>query len=383
VGDNIKIENNRRAQYFIVGSNLVIDSAVPMFSSNETDNVEINITWFSQYSILDIISDETSGGKVQYQLPRAPISASYVWVYKNGVRLTQDQDYYVNIPRNVVYIDMNSVLTDVIKIVLFSSDIYRLPSAYEIHKDMLNIYHYNRFSKNEVTLATALYYYDTTITVTDGSQLTAPIPSRNVPGIILIEGERIEYMSKTGNLLSQLRRGSQGTAIAETHVSGASVIDVGATQILPYNETQDRTDFVSDGSTLLIGPLNFVPEQGTRTSWFRNTVPNSYGPCDQIEIFAGGRRLRKDPIDVWVESNGAYSPTADETREAEFAVDGTTAYIRLTEPLAAGTRVTVIKRIGKTWYDRGQTTASNGQTLLDNTNSIARFIAEKTTLLPR
>jgi hypothetical protein len=190
-------------------------------------------------------------------------------------------------------------------------------------------------------------------------------------------------MSKTGNLLSQLRRGSQGTAIAETHISGASVIDVGATQILPYNETQDRTDFVSDGSTLLIGPLNFVPVQGTRTSWFRNTVPNSYGPCDQIEIFAGGRRLRKDPIDVWVESNGAYSPTADEKREAEFAVDGTTAYIRLTEPLAAGTRVTVIKRIGKTWYDRGQTTASNGQTLFDNTNAIAKFIAEKTTLLPR
>jgi len=383
VGDNIKIENNRRAQYFIVGSNLVIDSAVPMFSSNETDNVEINITWFSQYSILDIISDEISGGKVQYQLPRAPISASYVWVYKNGVRLTQDQDYYVNIPRNVVYIDMNSVLTDVIKIVLFSSDIYRLPSAYEIHKDMLNIYHYNRFSKNEVTLATALHYYDTTITVTDGSQLTAPIPSRNVPGIILIEGERIEYMSKAGNLLSQLRRGSQGTAIAEVYALGSSVIDVGANQTLPYNETQDRTDFVSDGSTLLIGPLNFVPAQGARTSWFRNTVPGSYGPCDQIEIFAGGRRLRKDPIDVWVESNGAYSPTADETREAEFAVDGTTAYIRLTEPLAAGTRVTVIKRIGKTWYDRGQTTASNGQTLLDNTNSIARFIAEKTTLLPR
>ena len=384
VGDDIKIENDLRAEYSIIESNLVIDSSFAMTTTNETDNVEINVTWFSEYAILDMVTDETAGGKVQYQLPRTPISASYVWVYKNGVRLTQDQDYYVSVPRNVVYINATSLLSDNIKIVLFSSDIYRSPSAFEIHKDMLNIYHYNRFSRGEAVLAQDLHYYDTSITVLNGAIfLTDPIPTRNVPGIIHIEGERIEYMSKVGDVLSQLRRGSQGTAIAEIYTAGTSVIDVGYEEILPYNETQDRTDFVSDGSSLLIGPLDFVPAQGTRTSWFRDTVPNAYGPCDQIEVFAGGRRLRKDPISVWVEANGAYSPAADETLEAEFAVDGIAAYIRLTAPLAAGTRVTVIKRTGRIWYDRGETTASNGQTLLDNSTSIARFIAEKTTLLPR
>jgi hypothetical protein len=190
-------------------------------------------------------------------------------------------------------------------------------------------------------------------------------------------------MRKIGNVLSQLRRGSQGTAIAEIYNIGTTVVDVGYDEVLPYNETQDRTDFVSDGSSLLVGPLDFVPAQGTRTSWYRNTVPDTYGACDQIEVFAGGRRLRKDPVDVWVESNGAYSPTADETLEAEFAVDGATAFIRLTEPLAAGTRVTVIKRTGRIWYERGETTASKGLTLLDNTTAIARFIAEKASLLPR
>ena len=383
VGDDIKIENNLRAEYSIVGANLVIDPSVEMITVNETDNVEINVTWFSEYAALDMISDEIVGGKIQYQLPRAPISASYVWVYKNGIRLTQDQDYYVSIPRNVVYLGTDSIFSDEIKIVLFSSDIYRSPSAFEIHKDMLNVYHYNRLSRGEVNLTTVLNYYDTTITVTDGSQLTDPIVSRNVPGIISVGGERIEYMGKAGNVLSQLRRGSQGTAIAETHSIGAVVVDVGYEQILPYNETQDRTDFVSDGSSLLIGPLDFVPVQGPRTSWYRDTVPATHGACDQIEVFAGGRRLRKDPIDVWVEDNGAYSPAADETLEAEFAVDGASAYIRLTEPLAAGTRITVIKRTGRIWYDRGETTASRGATLLDNTTAIARFIAEKTTGLPR
>jgi len=99
-------------------------------------------------------------------------------------------------------------------------------------------------------------------------------------------------------------------------------------------------------------------------------------------VFAGGRRLRKDPVDIWVEANGAYSPAADETAEAEFSVDGAAAYIRLTEPLVAGTRVTVIKRTGKTWYDRGAATASAGATLLDNTSAIAKFIAQKSTSIP-
>jgi hypothetical protein len=189
-------------------------------------------------------------------------------------------------------------------------------------------------------------------------------------------------MVKTGNVLSQLRRGSQGTAIGETYPTGTAVVDLSYQETIPYNETQERTDFVSDGSTLLIGPVDFVPGKGTRSSWTRTSIPASYGPCDQVEIFAAGRRLRKDPIAVWVEENGAYSPTADEILEAEFSVDGTSAYIRLTNTLPAGTRITVIKKTGKTWYDRGESTASSGVSLLDNATAIAKFIAQKTTSLP-
>ncbi len=383
VGDEIKIENNLRAEYSIVGSNLVIGASVPMISTNETDNVEINVTWYSEYAALDIIADETVGGKVQYQLPRPALSASYVWVYKNGQRLTQEQDYYVSIPRNVVYINTATVETDDIKIVLFSAEIYKSPSAFEIHKDMLNVYHYNRYSKGEIVLSADLKYYDTAISVNNGNLLGTPIPSRNIPGVILIEGERIEYLSKVGNVLSQLRRGSQGTAIGTVYASDTAVIDVGYENILPYNETQDRADFYSDGSSLLVGPLDFVPSQGARSAWYKETIPSAYGACDQIEVFAGGRRLRKDPYAVWQEANGASSPQADETQEAEFAVDGVNAYIRLTAPLVAGTRVTIIKRTGRIWYDRGATTAAAGVTLLDNTTSIARFIAASTSRLPR
>jgi hypothetical protein len=163
---------------------------------------------------------------------------------------------------------------------------------------------------------------------------------------------------------------------------GTDVVNISYEEKIPYNETQERTDFVSDGSTLLVGPLDFIPSIGTRTSWMTTTIPTEYGPCDQVEVFAAGRRLRKDPVAVWVEANGAASPAADETQEAEFSVNGTSAYLRLTESLPAGTRITVVKRVGKTWYDRGLTTATSGITLLENVSPIAKFIAETTTSLP-
>jgi hypothetical protein len=92
--------------------------------------------------------------------------------------------------------------------------------------------------------------------------------------------------------------------------------------------------------------------------------------------------LRKNPIDLYNEDSGASSPAADITSEAEFAVDGTTSYFRLTSAVPAGTRISVIRKTGKTWYERSETTASRGITLLENDTPIANFIAQKTTKLP-
>jgi hypothetical protein len=63
-------------------------------------------------------------------------------------------------------------------------------------------------------------------------------------------------------------------------------------------------------------------------------------------------------------------------------VDGVSPYIRLTTAPAAGTRITVIKRTGNSWYDRGTTTATSGVTLLENSTAISKFIAAKSTQLP-
>ena len=385
VGDKIKIENDLKSQYDIINNQLVPrPETLATLVNNDDSTIKdiINVTWFSEYPSMQLIADEFTGGKVNYLLSQVPLNSNYVWVYKNGTRLTKDQDYSVSLPRGVLYLTDTSTDTDLIKILTFGTSVYHLPSAFEIHKDMLNFYHFNRFSNTDVVLTQDLQYYDQTILVTDASLLSEPIKSRNIPGVVFINGERIEYMIKTNNVLSQLRRGSYGTAIAPTHVAGSCVVDIGPQESLPYSETQDRVDFVSDGSSLLIGPLETIPAKSSRTAWYRSSIPTSNGPCDQIEVFAGGRRLRKDPITVYDEELGSSSPTADKQLEAEFSVDGSSAYIRLTTPIAAGTRISIISRTGRTWYERGENTASSGKTLLSNATPIAEFIAQRTTKLP-
>lgn len=378
IGDVIRIVTDTRAEYFIDNYNILLS---PSLLVNQND--EIIVTWFSEYPTMDLISDEYTGGQIYYKLARRPVDVNYLWVYKNGYRLTKDRDYYLDPGKSVVYLNDATTINDKIKIVEFGNIVYESPRAFEIHKDMLNNYHYKRYSKsNAVVLTKDLNYFDTIIEISDTSSLSVPDQLRNIPGVIIINNERIEYFTIQENSVGQLRRGCLGTAIKEIHAAGSYIVNVGATETLPYLESQEKVDFVSDGSSLIIGPLDFVPRNSDREEWSRITIPNNYYACDEIEVFVGGRRLRKNSISMYSENLGAASPVADSIQEAEFSVDGLTPYIRLTERVAAGSRISIVRKVGRIWYERGQVTASKGITLLSNDTPIARFIADKTTELP-
>jgi hypothetical protein len=384
-GDEIKVVIDVGSQYTFENNNIVF--AGTSFIENDSTTTlqqgdEITVTWFSEYPSMNIISDEYAGGKSSYQLSREPVSASYIWVYVNGQRLTQERDYEVSIPRNFVYLQKPTVLTDTIKIVQFGNYVRRQSLGFEVFKDMLNIHHFKRFNIDKsVTLVNDLYYYNQEISLTDASGLFDPIPSRNIPGTVYINGERIDYYAKNGNILSQLRRGSSGTAIAELYTAGTPVVDVSRVESLPYTEEQERLDFVSDGSSLLIGPLSYVPLLSEKT-WTRNTIPVEFDGCNQIEVFVAGKRLRKDAVTVYDQTLNITSPQADVELEPEFTVDGTNPYIRLTDTVPAGTRITIIRKLGKVWYDRGESLASSGKTLLKNLGVIPEFLKQKSTELP-
>lgn len=379
INDEIKVIISVLSDFDVVNNSLVLHSVL---SDTLVAGDIFNIIWFSEYPSFDIVSDQYIGGKVKYKLSKRPVDSNYLWIYNNGTRLTNIKDYDVNISRAEVYLNIATSASDIIKIVEFGNDILVTTSAYEIFKDMLNVYHFKRFAEKNIVLSKDLNYYDQYIEVTDASLLFNPVTSRNIPGVVIINNERIEYLQKSGNKLLQLRRGSLGTSINEFYVAGTTVSDSSLTESIPYRDQQERYDFVSDGSSLLIGPLEFVPTNSNRSNWYRDTIPTNYGACDQLEIFAGGTRLRKDPIDVYSEELGPLGDVSSKTIEAEFSVDGDNPYIRLTTPVPAGTRITMIRRVGKIWYDRAETTASLGLPFHKNNNPIVNFILQKTTDIP-
>ena len=59
----------------------------------------------------------------------------------------------------------------------------------------------------------------------------------------------------------------------------------------------------------------------------------TYWEALDIEVFANGRRLRKNPIEVYSVDEGQFSPDGDVYLEAEYAVNKNVgAYVRLTTP---------------------------------------------------
>lgn len=381
INDVIKVEVTNQAQFSVDNNKLTL---VPEVEITRGDI--LTLTWFSEYPSLDIISDGYRGGQNEFHLKRKAIGIDYLWVYFNGRRLMRGKDYTYISSRNTVKLNFLTNINDFIEILEFGNSLYKDPRCYEIFKDMTNRYLYKRHCGNINVLAADLNYYDTSITISNPELVDDPIALKNIPGVIKIGNERIEYMSKNGNILSGLRRGSYGTPINNLNLAGTKIINVGISETVPYADTQETVDFLFDGSTRVIGPIGYVPALSTRT-WEYNansSIPSGYGPCDTIEVFVAGRRLRKDPIRIYNEFFGPQSQSNNELLDAEFSVDGVTEYIRLTdvENLPAGTKIVVVRKIGKIWYDRGETTAATGYSLLSNSTPMALFLDKKPTELP-
>jgi len=374
IGAVIRIEDSSARQYSILGTQIILEQ-----STSFTTGDILSITWFDRYTELDVVKDEFTGGKVSFSLQRPLLGISYVWVYKNGERLTPDIDFYVELPRTIYLKDETST-TDIIETISFGDLLYKEPLSFEIFKDVLNRNHFSRFRVSEIELDKDLNYYDNEIVLVDAS--TLPTPAKDQPGIVTIQGEKIQYFEKSGNILRNIKRGLFGTAIRPLHTKGTLVVDTSFLEFVPYQESQEKEDFISDGTSHIIGPLTYVPQKTTVTNWYRDTIPDDFGRCDQIEVFVGGRRLRKDPTKLYDPTVGAYSPAGDVDVEAEFSVDGITENIRLTVPAPAGTRITVIRRQGRLWYDRGITTATTGQGLSYSNTAIAKFLQNSSTKLP-
>lgn len=178
-------------------------------------------------------------------------------------------------------------------------------------RDLLGIDYYIR-SKNITTLNSEVTIDSTSIILDDASTFYSPAPYTNVPGVIYLNGERIEYYGKTGNTLTKLVRGTRGTSIPATSAEGCIVTHYHKSEYLPYKDEIKKVLF------------NYSKDDVYRLGFF---VEHE----DEVEVYMGNRRLRKSSIDIYDSTKALDSPEADILVGPEFTIISVPGYDTLGE----------------------------------------------------
>tara|TARA_B110000438_G_scaffold152328_1_gene146372 strand:- start:51303 stop:66020 length:14718 start_codon:yes stop_codon:yes gene_type:complete len=293
------------------------------------------------------------------RLREEAFDAEYVWVTLNKLLLTPSVDYYVTDDKKHIRIVVDIDPSDKIEVIHFTNNVIVPKFGFRIFKDMLNRTHYKRLGdNNKYTLAEDLIWSDSKIYVTNYESLPNPNKEKGIPGVLFINGERIEYYLKENGVIRQLRRGTLGTGIAELHKAGSDVFDQCFMQTMPYKDETLTQVFDADGSTKAV-TVDFIPSS-----------------VNDFEIFVAGKRMRKNAISSFDVTSDLDSPEGDITLPAEFSVDGTTATITLLDTPAINSKIIVVRRIGRTWTD-------SGIPLHRQENNIARFLRSQEVTLPK
>ena len=433
-------------QYSMTNNTLVLSQPV-------AEGLEIEVVNAYKHQVLDIHRTNISAkadlsydpDTVEYynfnnilsgyiKLDRPVIDDAGVWITKNGQLLTPSVDYKLNADRQSVTLLHPTTTDDTIDLITYSTNVHQQTMSYMQFKDMLNRTHFKRLALNKQTeLVQSLNSYDFEIYLADASTFDVPNMSKNLPGVVEINGERIEYFEKDGNVLRRLRRGTLGTGTAQVYPKGTKVQDIGPSETIPYRDSTEILQFTSEGSNTF--DLQFLPVK-SNANWtfdqgFATSIPTGYGQSNELEVFVGGYdnsqiwipnvvyeagtivqvgsynyrcvtthtssarfsldssnwqffvgniRLKKHPFKVHNVSIHSESPEGDVQFDPDFAVDGETNAVRLTHALDQGVKVTVVKKTGRLWtgitynpvsasFDGVDTDFDTGTTVFDQRDS--------------
>jgi hypothetical protein len=138
------------------------------------------------------------------------------------------------------------------------------------------------------------------------------------------------------------------------------------------NTTYNTGDVVTVGSYTYRSTMNHITgatfESTVTALSLDGTTITGILSSTAWKFFIGNIRLKKQPYVVHNVNQAEYSPAGDVQFDAEFAVDGVSNQIRLTNTLALGTRVTVVKRVGADWDGK------NSANILYDDSKVARFL---------
>ena len=320
------IVNVKSAQdYYIVGNTIsfntlyTADDYVEVVSAYKHDILQIQRTRTKATNNLQFTSATATyykyvgvlGGKIE--LASAIALESQLLVTKNKRLLTNGIDYKINEDLRSISLDIPVAINDEFETIIFAGTPIQPGLSYMQFKDMLNRTVYKRLNLYKQNILTQdLYYYDNEIFVKDAGNFDKPNPKLNKPGIIEINGERIEYFTiKNNNTLGQLRRGTLGTGVPTVHGSGSRVQDIGPSETIPYVDTFKTETVLVDGVNVdMIIPLSFIP--GKSNTW--TASPNKFDLFDSSTIYKFISKTGTGPYSVtFAISKQQYAPAIDKS----------------------------------------------------------------------
>jgi hypothetical protein len=375
-GDVLEVFVVTDGDYQINGDTLILDTApsqgetieVFKFSNHNIQSFErINYDVVSRDILLEedvqyVTYQRLTVGEIKLRKPAE--DAQYVWVTVNGELLSPNGDYRLNDDKTKLIIATEINQNDVIDIIHFAGSVNRPKFAFRQFKDMLNRTHFKRMDSHEAVLAKDLNYFDLRIEVDDASQLPEPNKYSNLPGVIFINGERIEYFVKEENTLRQLRRGTLGTGVKDFNAAGTKVYDQGISKTIPYKDVTQIQEETTYGTNRV--DLNFIANS-----------------ANEFDVFVGGVRLDKnekvvfDPTVALDSIKGDFVLPADFTLENDIDSNGvilSSSVVLKTIP-QENQKVVIVRKIGKLWTDPG---IELGETQ----NDIGYFLRAGTSALP-
>ena len=382
-GDLLKVFVLSDGDYTIDSNgNLLLDVApaqgqkiiVTQFSNHDVQKIErMNFDVVARQSITANTEDyfvfnQLQNGRIRLRRPAS--DAQYVWVYVNGVKLAPSVDYKVTNDQMFVKIGTQINANDQIDLFHFSSPQFVTKFGFRQFKDMTNATTFRRLGDDRrYYLAATLNYYDKEISLNTTEGLATPNLRTLEPGVLFIEGERIEYYRiDQDNKVSQLRRGTKGTGIKDTYQINSEVFDQSAHQTVPYKDQTITQVYTYDGN-------NATFELG----WAAKST-------NEFELFVGGVRMRKNSLQSFDVTKDLDSPDADITLPAEYSVTNinaneSTFTITDTTNIPTGTKITVIRRVGRVWNEIIDENTT--KTLSQTDNRIGNFLREKEVTLPQ
>jgi len=269
-GDALAVVIKIDSEYTIENDQLVIS---PTVSRSGVD--DIRITTYTNANSMGIRKDRFSGNSYgRYQLSRRVLDSNYVWVDINGQSLTSEVDFKLQNDLQTVVLNSKYKLkqTDTVVITSYESGQNNQTIGFRIFYDNFGRTHYKRLSSASSTqLVEDLLPTDTVITVLDASALSRPDLANRIPGVILVDGERIEFYQVSGNVLGQLKRGALGTGIRDVYPAGTTVMDQGVGQTMRVIDTPKVNEFDSNNkeSSLILSSSTtaIIKLYGTTTSY--------------------------------------------------------------------------------------------------------------------